>query len=125
MATVPLILAHAPAVTHLPKLPAYPGPPYKDKFAHAAAYALLAGLAVSAWRGRSTAWSAVVWFAVLSSYAAADELLQSLVGRSCTLGDWLADMAGVALAVTVWLISVGTRRSAIDTDRSQHAQNRR
>jgi len=103
-------------LTHLPKLPAYPGPRYKDKIAHTAAYAVLAGLAVVAWRiGRgSAARSAAVWFAVLSSYAAVDELLQPLVGRSCTVGDWLADTVGVALAVAVWLIGTGARRSATD-----------
>jgi len=113
--------------THLPKLPAYPGPRYKDKFAHAAAYALLTALAVGAWRvGRgSAARSAVVWFAVLSSYAAVDELLQTLVGRSCTFGDWLADTAGITLAVTVWLITAGKPPSAMDVAQSQRPQNRR
>ncbi len=103
-------------VTHMPKLPAYPGPRYKDKFAHAAAYALLGGLAVAAWRvGRgSAARSAAVWFAALASYAAVDELLQPLVGRSCTLGDWLADTVGVALAIAVWLIRASKPQSAID-----------
>ena len=95
-------------LTHLPKLPAYPGPRYKDKLAHAAAYALLTGLALGAWQaaGRSAARSAVVWFAVLSGYAAIDELLQTLVGRSCTLGDWLADTTGVALVAAIWLAMV-------------------
>jgi VanZ family protein len=104
-------------VTHLPKLPHYPGPRYKDKIAHAAAYALLAGLAVGAWRvGQgSAARSAAVWFVVLAVYAAVDELLQPLVGRSCTLGDWLADTAGVAVAVAVWLIRTGKPASTIDT----------
>jgi VanZ family protein len=112
-------------LTHLPRLPAYPGPRYKDKFAHAAAYALLASLAMAAWPvgRRSAARSAVVWLAVLSSYAAVDELLQPLVGRSCTLGDWLADTAGVALAVAVWLISAGKPSSTGDTSQPQQPQN--
>lgn len=106
--------------THLPKLPAYPGPRYKDKVAHAAAYALLTALALGAWPvgRRSAARSAAVWFVALSSYAAVDELLQTLVGRSCTLGDWLADMAGVALVVAVWLIRAGKPPSAMDAAQS-------
>ena len=106
-------------LTHLPKLPAYPGPRYKDKFAHAAAYALLVRLAVAAWPlgPGSAARSAANWFAVLSSYAAVDELLQPLVGRSCTLGDWLADTAGVALAIAVWLIRTGKPSSTVDPAR--------
>lgn len=106
-------------VTHLPKLPHYPGPRYNDKIVHAAAYALLAGLAVGAWRiGRgSAARSAVIWFVVLAVYAAVDELLQPLVGRSCTLGDWLADTVGVAVAVAVWLIRAGKPPPTIDIAR--------
>ncbi|HUW84836.1 MAG TPA: VanZ family protein [Phycisphaerae bacterium] len=107
-------------LTHLSKLPACPGPHYKDKFAHVAGYALLTGLALAAWHagGRSAARSALVWFAVLSSYAAVDELLQTLVGRSCTLGDWLADMTGVALAVAISLIRAGKPPSATDVAQS-------
>jgi VanZ family protein len=32
-------------------------------------------------------------------YAAADELTQLLVGRTASVGDWLADAAGAALGL--------------------------
>jgi len=99
-------------LTHLPKLPAYPGPRYKDKLTHVAAYALLTSLALGARLigGRSAVRSAIMWFAILSSYAAVDELLQPVVGRSCTLGDWLADATGIAVAVAIWLTRTGAAR---------------
>jgi len=40
-----------------------------------------------------------------SGYGIVDELHQILVpGRSCSLGDWLADTAGALLAVTLFLV---------------------
>jgi len=40
------------------------------------------------------------WLAFLAIYAILDELSQPLVGRSCELGDWLADVCGAILGMT-------------------------
>lgn len=50
-----------------------------------------AGLASRRWLG---------WLAFLIIYAIVDELSQPLVGRSCEMGDWLADVCGAILGMT-------------------------
>jgi VanZ family protein len=93
--------------THLPR--DFPGVPseHVDKVVHAATFALLGWLLATAWQrtaGRLTgrhlraAWLAIVL------YAAADELTQPWFGRTCALGDWLADAVGavVGLALFAW-----------------------
>lgn len=45
------------------------------------------------------------WLLLLGGYAAMDEWTQPLVGRSCELADWLADVSGAALglaAASLW-----------------------
>ena len=43
----------------------------------------------------------VAWVGVYAAYGAVDEWLQSHVGRTMSVGDWLADVAGVAIATGV------------------------
>lgn len=88
--------------THFPKLRLPEAVPRGDKLAHFAAYALLA---VFFWKffeanqrplsGRFV-WNAL---AVIAVYAAADEVLQPLVGRSADAWDWVCDVVGAALAL--------------------------
>ena len=60
-----------------------------DKVPHAVAYAVLAAIMVLLGvRGRLGA-------ALLIAVASVDELTQPWFGRSCTLGDWLADLAAI------------------------------
>lgn len=98
--------------THLP--PTFPGLPgdNSDKLVHAAAFAVLAWLLATAWQssvgrlnGRHLRFT---WLAVVL-YSAADELTQLLVGRSATLGDWLADAVGAALGLVIF--AVGQRKA--------------
>lgn len=93
--------------THLP--PTFPGLPgdNSDKLVHAAAFAGLAWLLATAWQssvgrlnGRHLRFA---WLAVVL-YGAADELTQLLVGRSATMGDWLADAAGAALGLVIFAV---------------------
>ncbi|MGI9457940.1 MAG: VanZ family protein [Aeoliella sp.] len=75
-----------------------------DKVMHFAAFGLLALLLVRVvqLRGiRLTTRTLVVLWMVIAVYGVADELLQPLVGRSCHLYDWLADVVGAACAI--WL----------------------
>ena len=97
--------------THTP-VPA--GPPmgrFTDKAIHFVLYLILALLAggwcLSAGRAASAraapTRTLIAWAAVLTLYAAFDEWLQQFVGRSMSVGDFLADLAGVAIAAVFLL----------------------
>jgi len=66
-----------------------------DKVPHAAAYAMLAALlllvGVRGLRG----------IALLSVIGALDEFTQPWFGRSCTLGDWLTDLAAILAVYSI------------------------
>ena len=90
-------------LTHLPKVPAS-GKRVQDKLAHFLAYGVLAGvLYLVLWASQSPRKRAAYFvITVTLLYGAMDEITQPIVGRSCELNDWLADAAGVALAVGVF-----------------------
>jgi len=93
-------------ITHVPVVGIRPlSVDHADKFFHFVLYSLLVCLGgrylFSTRRAvaRSTLWGYAGLYGV---YAAFDEWLQQFVGRSMSLGDWLADVAGIVLA-TLWL----------------------
>jgi len=92
-----LLLATA---THLPpaKLPATH---VSDKLEHFAAYFVLTVLVYASLRKmRNWAGSALVIALVIALiYGAIDEQTQKLVGRDCSLRDWIADAGGAVAAV--------------------------
>lgn len=88
-------------------------PPGADKVGHAILYAFLAGTVIyavapiSSQRKRRTG-LLVVLFCLL--YGISDELHQAFVpGRDPSVGDLLADTAGAAAMVALWLFSVAAR----------------
>jgi len=93
--------------THVPIRHATMGRfPHADKVVHFGMFFALT------WLGGRRLWSATgllavgalaAWAIVYATYAFIDEWLQPLVGRSMTLGDWLADAAGI-LAATLILV---------------------
>ena len=88
--------------THLPSAEAVVGPLIAyDKPIHFVGSFVLATLMLRAFRGASNlGWRSYLAIAVIAlAYAAADELTQPLVNRSCDLYDWVADAAGVATAI--------------------------
>lgn len=89
-------------LTHLPakKLPTVD---VDDKAAHLLAYAGLGALLyVSLWLTNPNRRGAAITVMVIGLiYAAIDEWLQLLVGRDCELGDWIADAAGLCIAVVI------------------------
>lgn len=95
-------LAGAFTATHIPP-PSKPLPfTPNDKLLHFVGFAGL-GL-LTAWQaasGRSAPASRKVaaWFLALIAYGALDELSQPIAGRSCELGDWLADCGGAAVGI--------------------------
>lgn len=69
-----------------------------DKLYHMVSFAILAGLAILAWRNFSTKVIAIT----LLSYAALTEILQHFIpGRSFSVLDWFADGLGIALAIII------------------------
>lgn len=95
-------------LTHLPPPPEPRPHLIGDKAAHFAGFAGLG--AISGWRfagrGRSRRGRLyLLLFAGLALYGAVDEWTQPLVGRTCELGDWLADIGGAVpglVAVALW-----------------------
>lgn len=90
--------------THLPTQRVSGMAMANDKLVHAAAYAVLTTLLCIAWRrvGGSLGLSGrLVIAAVVLAYGALDEFSQPYFGRSCDLLDWIADSAGVTLALVV------------------------
>jgi len=96
--------------THWPRVPhiAIPG---KDRTLHAAAYAILAALLFLCVRrrtGRPLSIPIAARIALLTvAYAALDEILQPLTGRTADVLDWLADVCGVLATAGVYF---GARR---------------
>ena len=78
-----------------------------DKLAHLAAFAVLSTLVAIMWQlsaGRLTPrhflWA---WLTVML-YAGFEELTQPLVGRVCSVWDWLADALGAALGFLLFVL---------------------
>jgi len=72
-----------------------------DKVAHFAVFGFLGTLVYRAGGPKWPAWLAVL---LVSAFGVTDEWHQSFVpGRSCDVFDWLADTAGAALAVTLYV----------------------
>jgi VanZ family protein len=97
-----IVLATA---THLPPS-RLPETGIKDKYEHFGAYVLLAALlcVVLASRGMSILDASWRSFLIALSYGAIDEWTQPLVGRTCSLMDWIADAAGAGVAIAVFLL---------------------
>lgn len=106
-------------LTHVPKVPRHFAPEtgnlaefahkYGDKFAHFSGFfiltVLLACVMIQKSR-RSLRWLSLVLL-IVSLYGAIDELSQGLVrNRHPDLLDWLADLAGASVALTVFTLWV-------------------
>ena len=93
-------------LTHLPpERVTIPGR-FTDKELHFAAYAALSlalGMTLLVTLPR-TRWIPLYLVAIGMAYGAIDERTQLFVGRSCELGDWLADVAGASAAAFVIFI---------------------
>ena len=82
--------------------------PEADKVVH---FVLYFGLTwIGGWRLRAnpaghSLTTLVVWAGIYVAYGGIDEWLQSYVGRTMSLYDWFADVAGVAAASIVIVLS--------------------
>lgn len=99
-AAVIVAVTAAPAST-LPSAPLLPG---LDKLVHAGLFGILAWLALHARsRDRGAQFSTWILIVGLATFAALDEVLQRFVpGRGGDWMDWVADMAGVLIAVRLF-----------------------
>jgi len=98
--------------THLPRAPELPLA-QGDKYLHVAAYAVLATLAAtcwSAWRPPMRMGQLLMLAAILIAYAALDEVTQIPVGRKADLADWMADVVGILIGMSVFGVFRWRRR---------------
>ncbi|GJQ26808.1 MAG: hypothetical protein HBSAPP02_18400 [Phycisphaerae bacterium] len=94
-------------MSHTPPPPPPSRPPINDKVMHFTGFVLL-GM-VTIWRGldagrRYPLRGALGWLLLLALYAAFDELTQPIMGRSCELFDWVADVGGAIAGITIILV---------------------
>lgn len=86
--------------THVPIEPQI-SVPGEDKTLHFVGYGVLAFLfgTTLVLQGRTLSKTILLTLLILPTYAALDELTQSLVGRHCDFHDWLADLGGIAIGL--------------------------
>lgn len=91
--------------THLPKVPKAMKP-VSDKTLHSVSFTILAGLLswVLHGRVRGAIQHGVCVLLIIAVYGALDELLQIPVGRHCDFYDWLADMRGGIIGLTLFTL---------------------
>jgi VanZ family protein len=89
-------------LTHIPPS-RVPATPVSDKLLHFVAYFILTLLLIlSLYEARFRIRTAIIAASAIAlSYGVVDERVQKLVGRYCSLNDWLADAAGVAAAAVL------------------------
>lgn len=81
-------------------------PPWWDKPVHAVLYGgltLLAGWHAATRQTTKPCRTLLFWMFIFCLYGVVDELFQPLSNRTASVGDWTADVTGVALA-TAWLM---------------------
>lgn len=97
--------------THLPKMPQSIRK-VSDKTMHGVAFAGLAYLlAWALYRKQSAIRHWLLILGIVAVYGAVDELLQIPVGRHCDFNDWLADMGGAIVGLTIFYIGLALSKS--------------
>jgi|SoiMethySBSTD1v2_1073268.scaffolds.fasta_scaffold2759247_1 VanZ family protein len=93
--------------THIPISEESLPPVGGDKVLHFGAYLGLSLLLATAWQLAGGVLTrrhlAFAWIAVIA-YGAFDEVTQILVGRDCDIKDWLADAAGAAAGLLLFVV---------------------
>jgi VanZ family protein len=91
--------------THIPQVPPL-HPIATDKVLHLSAYTVLAALLATAWslRGEFGWRQCLMVVALLTAFAAFDEISQIPVGRHCDARDAVADVVGVLVGLAIFLV---------------------
>jgi VanZ family protein len=115
---LPIYWAILAFATHYPTVHIPTNISHRDKGIHFAAFAVLAYLYWRFFEARRSLGPRFVWTAalVLLVYAAADEYLQQFVGRNTELLDYVANAAGILVALTV--LELRRRRTLSGSSRS-------
>jgi len=96
-------------LSSIPDLAPPPVVPYMDKLAHAAEYGILGLLLARAFRlsapGLAAVAAAVLTLGTGAMIGFLDESFQGTVGRNSSLLDWGADVAGLVVALVLFLIA--------------------
>jgi VanZ family protein len=106
--TTVLILTHIPQEKFSPSLHIFS----YDKLIHVVVYGVVTALALSALACRRLLLEIICVVIVLSLICVADEVTQPMFNRSCSLADWLADLAGILMVSIVYYIYKLKRRRA-------------
>jgi VanZ family protein len=100
---------------------ATPAIPHVDKLLHFGLYFMLTWLGgrhLLAMGPRSPLATLIVWAVIYAAYAAADESLQPLVGRTMSFVDWLGDLAGIVASTVVLALKCHRRPTSKPPDSS-------
>ncbi len=94
-------------VMHIPVPAPAPALAGSDKGIHFALYlilTLLGGRYQLAREARASTGALIFWAVIYTAYAAVDEWAQQFAGRTMSSGDWIADVAGVAVGTVVLIL---------------------
>ena len=103
-----LILTHIPQEKFSPSLNIFS----YDKLIHVVVYGVITALALSALACRHLLLEVIAVVIILSLICVADEVTQPMFNRSCSLADWLADLAGILIVSIVYYAYKLKRRRA-------------
>ncbi len=95
-------------LTHIPIPRGMRLPSGGDKVTHVVLYALLSTAgAVALWsRGRANSRTLLLWAVVYLVYGVLDEVSQPMAGRTASVADWIANLAGVVLGTATMMLVV-------------------
>jgi len=74
-----------------------------DKVLHALAYGIITFLFILSFRVSHNSMFNLIPLSTVLAFAAVDELTQNFVGRTASLYDWIADLAGIVFAQSIFL----------------------
>ena len=94
--------------THIPSTVTFYTPTYTDKVIHLLAYMVLTISALASWELSTGQLQPQHYFRVWlfgTIWGAIDEFTQPAVGRHCDGLDWIADMLGIVVGLTVFRLA--------------------
>lgn len=91
--------------THIPRqvLPVLSQMNGLDKVLHALAYGIITFLFILSFRVSHNSMFSLIPLLTILAFAAVDELTQNFVGRTASSYDWIADLAGIVFAQSIFL----------------------